>query len=113
MGDLSPHFSRHEFACRHCGAVKVTQDLVAHLELLRAFVGGRPLRIISGYRCTLHNRAVGGATASQHLAGTAVDIPARYATAAQAERCGFTGIGTKGPWAVHLDRRPRPARWVY
>lgn len=114
MGDLSPHFSRREFACRHCGTVKVTEDLVAHLELLRAWKGGRPLKIVSGYRCTIHNRAVGGAPGSRHLQGDGVDLPYGYATASDAKRCGFTGIGVRGQWAVHVDRRPgKPARWTY
>lgn len=39
-------------------------------------VYGRPLRINSGYRCPALNKAVGGATVSQHTKGEAVDITA-------------------------------------
>lgn len=112
MGDLSPHFSSREFACHHCGQVKVAPTLVARLELLRAEVG-RPLRIVSGYRCPVHNRAVGGAKLSKHVLGEAADIPSGYATIAQAEKAGFRGIGNRGRWAVHVDVRRSPARWRY
>ncbi len=112
MGDLSPHFSKHEFACRHCGRVVVSRHLVQHLEELRALVG-RPLRIVSGYRCPTWNRKVGGAVRSRHLTGEAVDLEAGYATVVQADAAGFKGVGYRGTSAVHVDIRPTPARWSY
>lgn len=116
MGDLSAHFSRTEFRCkgtRHSAHAPVSAHLVQHLERLRAIAGGRPLVILSGVRCALHNAAVGGAPRSRHLVGDAADIPIGYATVDQAERAGFTGIGSRGKWAVHVDTRPRRARWSY
>lgn len=114
MGDLSQHFSRTEFRDRRTGALAGPPgELVERLEHLRTTCGGTPLRIVSGYRSKSTNLAVGGAPNSRHLVGDAVDIPAGYATVAQAEHCGFTGIGSKGPWAVHVDCRPEPARWTY
>jgi uncharacterized protein YcbK (DUF882 family) len=83
------------------------------LENLRTSRDNLPLRILSGYRCPRHNTAVGGATRSRHLAGDAVDIPSGYATVAQAAAAGFTGIGSRGVWAVHVDCRPSPSRWEY
>lgn len=113
MTASSPHFASREFACRHCGDVKVSRDLLDALERLREKIG-RPLPIVSGYRCFAHNRAVGGAMRSQHRLGRAADIPAGYASPHQASSAGFVGIGTKGAWAVHLDvRRGRAARWTY
>lgn len=119
MGDLSAHFSRAEFACHGIGkpghpqhGPHVAGDLVVKLERLRAIVG-RPLKIVSGYRCPWWNARVGGKRRSQHLLGNAADLPLGYATAAQAEAAGFKGIGTKGRWAVHVDVRARRARWVY
>jgi uncharacterized protein YcbK (DUF882 family) len=109
---LSPHFIEHEFRCRHCGRVKVSPTLVARLEALRAIVG-RPCVILSAYRCPEHNARVGGAPASQHLLGTAADLPQGYATVRQATSAGFTGIGHRGDWAVHVDVRPKRARWTY
>ena len=114
MGDLSPHFSRSEFDCAHCGAGVVSPQLLAILERLRAGAGGRPLTIVSGFRCVPHNRAVGGAPLSRHVAGDAADIPAGYATPAQAAAAGAVGIGISGKWAVHVDWRPGPqTRWFY
>ena len=35
---------------------------------------GRPIVVNSGFRCPVHNRAVGGATGSQHVKGEAADV---------------------------------------
>lgn len=105
MGDLSAHFDSAEFRCRHCGQVKVAPGLVTKLERLRSLIR-RPLPIVSGYRCAVHNARVGGAPASKHLVGEAVDLARGIATVDEAGRAGFTGIGYRGQWAVHVDIRP-------
>lgn len=119
MGDLSLHFSRSEFRCHGYGKAGhpahvdlVDPELVRRLEVLRSTIG-RPLTIISGHRCPWENRRVGGAANSQHLYGKAADIPSGYASVATAASAGFTGIGNRGAWAVHVDVRPSPARWTY
>jgi uncharacterized protein YcbK (DUF882 family) len=57
---------------------------------------------------------VGGVPNSQHLLCRAADIPEGYATVEEAVMAGFTGIGSRGPWAVHVDVRLGPAaRWTY
>ncbi len=113
MGDLSPHFSRSEFVCSHCGAGAPSPQLVAILERLRAGIG-RPLIIRSGFRCVPHNVAVGGATHSRHVAGDAADIPSGYATPRQAHDAGAIGVGHLGAWAVHVDWRPgSQTDWAY
>jgi uncharacterized protein YcbK (DUF882 family) len=111
---LSEHFSEDELRCKcGCGSVQVTCSLLQLLEDLRERIG-RPLPIVSGYRCPRHNRRVGGARRSQHVLGTAADLPVGYVTAAQAASCGARGVGTKGPWAVHVDVREGPiAAWRY
>ena len=43
------------------------------LEPLRAYAG-KPIVISSGYRCPAPNRAVGGASQSEHLRGEAADL---------------------------------------
>lgn len=108
MTRLSPHFHSSEFGG------PVDPHLIEHLEDLRRICGGRPLRIVSGYRSPEHNRRVGGAPNSQHLHGRAADIPLGYATVTQATAAGFTGIGIRGRWATHVDVRPgQRVTWRY
>ena len=52
----------------------VTDALYSGLEAIRSGLGNVPLTITSGYRNPRHNAAVGGATESQHIYGTAADI---------------------------------------
>ncbi len=118
MGDLSKNFSRHEFACRCCGRAEINQRLVDALQELRD-LAGLPVRVTSGYRCSEHNRAIGGATRSQHLLGTAADIVVRgmipaemYRLAEDIEAFHNGGIGVypdKG--FIHVDVRDGRARW--
>jgi uncharacterized protein YcbK (DUF882 family) len=105
MGDLSEHFSRHEFDCHDGSIAHPDPALIAALERLRAMVG-RPLSIVSGYRSPAWNRHVGGARFSQHLYNRAADIPPHYATIALARAAGFTGIGYCHGSVVHVDVRP-------
>lgn len=116
MGDLSKHFSRREFECRcGCGYGQPHPRLVNRLEALRTRIGGKPLAIVSGLRCPPHNRAVGGASRSRHQSGEAVDIPANLVRPGTARAAGFTGIGTKDGWVVHVDVRDtkEPVEWTY
>ncbi len=108
------HFTWHELGHPPAAHRAAARHLAEHLERLRRIRGGRPLRLISGYRTRTHNAAIGGKPFSQHLQGAAADIPSGYATTAEAERAGFVGIGSRGGWAVHVDvRRGPPARWAY
>lgn len=100
---ISPHFRLREFQCRCCGLVRIEPELVAALERLREALGGRPLLITSGWRCSRHNAAVGGAARSRHLAGRAADIRMSAADQARAlplaREAGFTEViagGAKG-----------------
>ena len=102
LGDPPRHLRPHARKLARC------------LERLRAANDDRPLVIVSGYRNARHNASVGGATRSQHLLAAAADIPRGYATVQEAIDAGFTGIGSSGPWAIHVDVRPGPlARWRY
>jgi uncharacterized protein YcbK (DUF882 family) len=114
MSSPISHFKDAEFTCPHCGVALVRPRLKQCLENLRYAMGGRPIRIVSGYRCPPHNKAVGGAPDSQHMYAAAADIPAGYTRIATAIRAGFTGIGTKGEWVVHVDVRDGALRhWTY
>ena len=118
MNQLSPHFSRHEFACRcRCGFDTVDTALLEALEAVRQHFGN-PITITSGCRCTAHNTAVGGSPKSQHLLGRAADIVVRGVNPAQVvkylERTfrGALGIGIYDTF-VHVDSRLGAARWDY
>ncbi len=88
------------------------------LEVVRAECGGHPVTVISGYRSPAHNRAVGGAQASQHMEGRAVDLAVEGMAPADvheivmrlflAKKIEIGGLGLYPGW-VHLDIRPRPA----
>lgn len=114
---ITKNFNLQEFACRHCDAVKVEPELVRKLQQLRDHLG-KPLVILSGYRCPKHNLAVGGAKDSYHVKGMAADIAAGPAglsvteLAQLAEKYGFNGIGLyPDNGFVHVDVRPYKARW--
>lgn len=65
-------FSPAEMGCRHCGETYYWPNFMDRLQKARDKVG-RPFRIVSAHRCSLHNARVGGAPLSQHLK-LAVDI---------------------------------------
>lgn len=113
MTASSAHFAVNEFRCPHCGVALVRPALLTHLEALRALVR-QPIRIVSGYRCPPHNAAVGGAQDSQHMYAAAADIPRGVARISDAQRAGFSGVGSSGDWAVHVDVRDGPfTTWAY
>lgn len=114
MGDLSPHFSAREFRCKDGSEHAIAPALIAMLEAIRAHFGA-PVTITSGYRSPAWNAKVGGARRSRHLTGEAADIrvarmspTAVYAWADAHFAAG--GIGLYRSW-VHVDCRPRRARW--
>ena len=120
MGDLSAHFSRHEFACQcGCGYDAVDPRLIETLEFARSAVGG-PLHITSGCRCDAHNLAVGGVENSAHTRGKAADISCvdartRHRLVQALLEAGAFGVGVAKSF-VHADidvRLPRPALWGY
>jgi len=116
---LSAHFSKSEFACK-CGCGFDTPDplLIVGLEALRSAIG-RSITISSGCRCSAHNKSVGGASRSLHVAAKAADIKARGMTSRQLyakarkipELRGF-GVADRSDF-LHVDAREYPARWCY
>lgn len=110
---LSPHFTIDEF--NQSGAplppeeIKVSQELVDRLEMLRELIG-KPIRITSGYRNKEYNKKVGGVPGSQHPLGNAADIMAEGMTAKELEKfakqAGFTFTQTyKSKPHLHVDVR--------
>lgn len=126
LPNLSPHFTAQETACKHCGQVGVRRELLEALEALRTSLG-RPVSLVSVYRCPAHNKAVGGAQDSMHVLGAAADLRTVVSISAARRAKRFSGIGTRGSLASHIDvrhlmgsanRTPRatpanPERWVY
>lgn len=107
------HFLRAEFACPHCKESFVRPALIQLLELVR-LQHRAPVRIVSGYRCPVHNHEVGGAHDSQHCYGAAADLELGVVRPETAIRLGFTGVGTKRGWATHVDIRDgRLSAWAY
>lgn len=125
---LSAHFKESEFRC-HCGncqMIKMELGLLTVLEdIITAFTtdaGRATVSITSGYRCPDHNKAVGGATNSQHVQGIAADIVVKRANKEIIDPDTIYrylnmkyptkyGIGKYTGW-THIDVRPTPARWV-
>lgn len=93
--------------------------LVLSLQIIRETLGV-PVVITSGYRSPAHNKKIGGAKASTHLSGLAVDFKAvgkaPTAVAAILERLINEGKIPQGglkayaSW-VHYDIRGTKARW--
>lgn len=120
---ITKNFSLIEFQCK-CGC-KMPQDVEANIMRLIGFLQiirdqlGKPMSILSGYRCPAHNERVGGVPNSQHLYGRAADIASRPA--------GFDsgynfyqwiennyspgGLGGYSTF-THIDIRPGYARWT-
>ena len=128
---MSAHFSYVEFRCKcggkyaSCARIWEGRGHVRRLEAYRALVGA--VRIISGCRCVGHNRAVGGASNSQHLYGFSSDLQGLRSLASVVHMRIFAGLGWQGSTGrvVHADSRdlsghntthstPRtPATWRY
>ena len=70
---LTEHFNLIEFQCPCCHTVLLHPLLVTRLQALR-LEWGRAVVINSGYRCSGHNKDVGGAAKSLHRLGRAADV---------------------------------------
>lgn len=139
---LKEHFKDIEFHCNCLGkyctgypASGMDPALMILLERVRSAIGGKTMRISSGYRCYKYNRsaAVGSSDGSQHPLGTAADIHIDGAMDLEAFYkicCEINTYGGVGKYTrtdprkafIHLDVRPplwdkklkqwRGARWV-
>lgn len=139
--DLSKYFSFSEFRCKcggkysSCRRIRgegstgqhTLRALALGLDEMREkhYKGG--LSIVSGYRCTSHNRSVGGASSSQHLYGGAADVAEVIRPASVKALARFSGIGVDGSSgkARHVDVRHHsgtnptkgsigsPTQWTY
>ena len=104
------NFSPAEIACRGTGQLKLHPEAMDKLQGLRDRLG-KPLIIRSAYRSPEHNRAVGGATRSKHMDGTAFDIAMAnhdpVVFEAEAREVGFLGFGYyPRSGFMHIDLGP-------
>lgn len=115
---LSPHFAAYEFQCK-CGKAhdfQIDDALIEKLERLFSVLGCSKIIVTSGYRCTAHDKAVGGNGSGQHTLGTAADICcygkdgkpiSSKLVCCKAQDIGFTGIAniTSAYQYTHVDVR--------
>ena len=113
---IQPHFRVREFKCQDGSDPIIIDPVLAYyLERVREYFG-KPVNITSGYRSTEHNRAVGGASRSQHMYGLAADFyingvaPTKIAAYLETLIPNTGGIGIY-PKFVHLDVRNKRSRW--
>lgn len=103
-------FGFDELKCKGTHTLRVDYHTMDCLMALRYRYG--PIAINSYYRSPEHNREVGGAEASYHLLGKAVDTPTlngslegRMKLCHLATLSGFKGFGLYGSF-THIDTGP-------
>lgn len=113
---LSANFKVKEFACSDgSDPVFISPELVEVLQKIRDHFK-KPVTINSAYRTPGKNKAVGGATYSQHLYGTAADIqvkgiaPKDVYAFAETLLPNTGGIGLYSTF-THVDVRQARSRW--
>ena len=88
---LTPHFSLSELTVTSNKDLKATNQVQAEKQLGKMYmlagfaervreIVGKPLIITSGYRCPALNKAVGGASSSQHKLAEAIDFKCKGLT---------------------------------
>lgn len=115
---ITAHFNAKEFRCK-CGKahdILISSELVDKLEQLYAALDCSKIIINSGYRCTDHDKTVGGSGTGQHTKGTAADVIcygqdgktiSSKLVCCKAQDLGFGGIAniTSAYTSTHLDAR--------
>lgn len=118
---LSSNFSSTEFDCHGhgcCSQTLINDKLVEYVQKIRDHFK-KPITITSAYRCSIHNKNIGGATGSRHSKGDAADIVVKGVTprevAKYAESIGIKGIGlyetSQDGHFVHIDTRTSKSFW--
>ena len=120
---LSPHFNVQEFKCK-CGKeheILIAEELITNLEKLYSALNCSKIIVTSGYRCTTHDRNVGGNGTGQHTKGNAADICcygqdgqsiSSKTVCCKAQDIGFTGIANINEKYIytHVDVRTN-SKW--
>jgi uncharacterized protein YcbK (DUF882 family) len=109
-------FRCHGPECRDKPDPVMDERLLQVLDHIRETVG-KPIIVTCGYRCPIHNRAVGGVKNSFHCQGVAADLSTVgigvEELARIAAECGADGVGRYiEKNFVHIDVRQHKARWT-
>lgn len=115
----SKFFKPYEFQCKCCQeAIDMDPELISKLDRVRERVG-RPIQVLSGYRCEDHNSKVGGVSTSYHCEGKAVDLQVRSSRERLnlVQACldaGFRRVGIYKGGFIHVDvgTYPDDVMWV-
>jgi len=116
---ISKYFTDDEMRCHcGCGEVGMDQTFLDMLDIARS-ISDVGYIIISGKRCSIHNKAV-GSTSTNHTKGLAADIkattgPTRGRVLRGLYNAGFKriGISFKGGF-IHCDINNGPEScWLY
>lgn len=112
---LSDNFKSDEFDCKcsrpDCYFTYIDIGLIDYLETKRRELG-KPFKINSGYRCSYHNKHVGGKPGSIHMQGKAADIHVDGVSIADLAYLfsDADGLGIYSSF-VHVDVRGYKVRW--
>ncbi len=104
-----PNFTFKELSCPHCDEFYFDNWMFDAIQSVR-YTLGKPVKINSAHRCSIHNKHVGGAKNSRHLR-LAFDIslrglePSRLIWAAKG-----AGLTTFGFYSTFLHADDRPGR---
>ena len=111
---ITEHFHSTEFKCKHCGVIKIEEELVHKLENIFAKLNAGKCIISSGYRCPTHDVVVGG-FAGRHSEGLASDciyydknnniIPSAIVICVAYDLGELNGIAKIDNNYTHLDNR--------
>lgn len=113
---ISSHFHSNEFKCKcGCGRIYIDEGLVNKLEQLFAKLNASKCIISSGYRCSKHDKNVGGNGYGQHTKGYAADcvyydkngkiIPSKIVVCVAYDMGLFKGMANINNNYQHLDVR--------
>lgn len=114
---ITTHFHSTEFRCKcGCGRIYIDEGLVNKLEQLFTKLNASKCIISSGYRCSKHDKNVGGSGYGQHTKGLAADccyydkngniIPSKIVVCVAYDSGLFNGMANiKGNLYTHLDIR--------
>lgn len=111
---ITEHFHSTEFKCKHCGVIKIEEELVHKLENIFAKLNASKCIISSGYRCPTHDYNV-GKIIGRHSEGLASDciyydkngniIPSLIVICVAYDLGELNGIAKINNNYTHLDNR--------